>query len=313
MKILVPINDINLVEEYIECGAKEFYLGFYDDDWTKQFGIYGDINRLTGHGKKANQYNIWEIEKLIKRIHQNSGSAYITFNASMYSKEQLTYVEKYLYQLKRYQVDGVIVSCPELVELCVKYDLFCVMSTIAGAYNTDIINFYKNMGAGRVIIPRDVTLKDMREIVTKVSDIEYEVFIMRSGCRYSDSNCLGLHRNELCTLCGSLDGYEEKLYGSSTKHKQNHDLFKNRFHADACGICTIYDFLQMNINACKVVGRKQNVDEVKEDIRLIKQNIDIALQCTSKEEYLQNMIFPGNKDYRCKDGLSCYYPEVRFS
>ena len=312
MKILVPINDIKQVDDYISCGAEEFYLGFYEEEWVKRFGEYGDLNRLTGYGKKANQYNLKEVAALIKMIKDKGGSAFITFNSSMYSKEQLFYIDRYMSQLSKYKVDGVIVSCPELVELCMKHNLFCVMSTIAGAYNTDIIEFYKKMGAGRVIIPRDVMLSDMRQIVSQVSDMEFEVFIMRSGCRYSDSNCLGLHRSELCTLCGSLDGYIEDLDDYNEQYIDNHNLFKNRFHSDTCGICTIYDFLQMNINACKIVGRKQNIEEIKCDIRLIKKNIEIAINCYSKDEYLSKMIFPKNMDYRCREGLSCYYPEVRF-
>ena len=312
MKILVPINDINQVDDYISCGAEEFYLGFYEEGWLKRFGEYGDLNRLTGYGKMANQYDLKEVAVLIKMIKDKGGSAFITFNSSMYSKEQLSYIDRYMSQLSKYKVDGIIVSCPELVELCMKHNLFCVMSTIAGAYNTDIIEFYKKMGAGRVIIPRDVMLSDIRQIVSQVSDMEFEVFIMRSGCRYSDSNCLGLHRSELCTLCGSLDGYIEELGDYNEQYIDNHNLFKNRFHSETCGICTIYDFLKLNINACKVVGRKQNIEEIKSDIRLIKKNIEIALNCSSKEEYLSKMIFPENKDYRCREGLSCYYPEVRF-
>ena len=318
MNILVPINNFDDVKIYLERGANEFYMGFYDNKWQDKFGVYGDLNRLTGYGKQANRYSFSQIISIIPKIKSMGGSLFITFNSSMYSGEQLEFIEEYLIELKKTKVDGVIISCPELIKRCEKNNLFCVMSTIAGSYNTDIIKFYQSLGARRVIIPRDVTLKDMEEITKNIDNMEFEVFIMRSGCRYSDSNCLGLHRSENCTLCGTLDLMHEKIVvekESSEDKKsimENHTLFKDRFHNDACGLCAIYDFLQMGINACKVVGRKQSNDEIKEDIFLIKKNIDIANHSNNKEQYLSNMIFPKNKDYRCDKGLSCYYPEVRF-
>ena len=35
MNILVPINNLENIETYLECGAKEFYIGFYAIDWTQ--------------------------------------------------------------------------------------------------------------------------------------------------------------------------------------------------------------------------------------------------------------------------------------
>ena len=37
MNILVPINNINSVSEYAKYGAKEYYLGFHDEQWREFF------------------------------------------------------------------------------------------------------------------------------------------------------------------------------------------------------------------------------------------------------------------------------------
>ena len=44
MNILVPLNNIEFLKDYINAGAGEFYMGFYDEEWNKNFGNYSDIN-----------------------------------------------------------------------------------------------------------------------------------------------------------------------------------------------------------------------------------------------------------------------------
>ena len=89
----------------------------------------------------------------------------------------------------------------ELVEIAKKYRINAVISTIAGIYNSDIAKFYWKLGVERIILPRDLSVDDIERIVTSVPDVEYEAFMMRNGCTFSDSNCLGLHRSEKSAIC----------------------------------------------------------------------------------------------------------------
>ena len=43
MKILVPLNNAELLQKYIDAGADEFYIGFHDLQWSEKFGKYADI------------------------------------------------------------------------------------------------------------------------------------------------------------------------------------------------------------------------------------------------------------------------------
>lgn len=65
MNVLVPLNNISHIDDYIEAGAKEFYIGFYDEAWWEKFGEYADINRLTGFKKDANPYSFEEDRKSV--------------------------------------------------------------------------------------------------------------------------------------------------------------------------------------------------------------------------------------------------------
>lgn len=71
---------------------------------------------------------------------------------------------------------------------------------------------------------------------------------------------------------------------------------------DTCG---------MNVRTLKIVGRAAKQGEIAKSISIVKTNIAIAEQSSSRKEYLENMIFPSDTK-TCLMGLSCYYPEIRF-
>lgn len=318
MKILVPLNLKEHMKDYIDCGAGEFYLGFYDRKWYEQFGEYADINRLTGFKENANPHSYEEVLELIKTKDRNDPKIFITFNAAMYAEEYLPYIREYMRQLKAAGCDGVIVSCIELVEMAKEEGLYCVISTIAGIYNRDIATFYVKHGADRIILPRDLSVDEIETIVHAVPDTEYEVFMMRNGCAFSDSNCLGLHRNEFDSVCSTLcrSEYEvileEEDFYARHDAEWNHHVFRNEFHNITCGICSIYRFVRLGIAACKIVGRSDEHVNICRDISLIAENIKVAKECSFQEEFLSKMHFPQQRREVCIMGLSCYYPEMRF-
>lgn len=318
MNILVPLNSAEHLDDYMKCGAKEFYIGFYEKEWTQTFGEYADINRLTGFKESANPNNLEQMITVIERIKEKEGIVFVTFNASSYSEKQLEYIRTYFKRLAKTKVDGVIVSCIELVNIAVEEGLTASISTISGIYNSDIGRFYYEHGASRIILPRDLSLEEIGKIKENLPQPEYEVFIMRNGCTFSDSNCLGLHRRELnsfCTcFCGSKSEFLRPIHDFTLRHQMelNHILFNQYYHNMACGICGIYRLLNLGVAACKIVGRSDGWEFVCEDIKVIHENIQLAKECKSEEEYLKRMIFPDNQKEMCKLGLSCYYPEVRF-
>lgn len=319
MKALVPFNNMESFEAYKEAGAGEVYVGFWDQAWHEAFGEYADLNRLTGYKDNANRYSFEEVLSIIEKVKAANIAIYVTFNSSIYSQEQLDFMERYMAPLHDVGVDGIIVSCPELIQIAKNHRLNAIISTIAGIYNMDMAKFYWKLGATRIILPRDLSVVDIRHIVDAVPDVEYEVFLMRNGCSFSDSNCLGLHRSEKSAICSTLANAQDELYFAENDFEArhnielNHLLFESVFHSYACGLCSLYQFVKMGVAAGKIVGRTDEWEEVCEDIRLINENVEIAKKCSSEQEYLENMKFPSRSKIMCKMGMNCYYPETRFS
>lgn len=92
----------------------------------------------------------------------------------------------------------------------------------------------------------------------------------------------------------------------------NDYLYRTSFHIDACAMCALYRLDAIGIKSLKIVGRADDWDSICRDIELTKRNIDIMKNANEEKEYLDKMIFPDNFPRKCREGISCYYPEVRF-
>ena len=316
---MVPINNIEHVKPYVEAGADEFYLGFYDDEWTKCIGCNAEINRMSGFGKHANQYDIEQAMELINEIHKYDKSAFVTMNASSYCDEEMEHIDTFLEKLSKAKPDGIIISTATLISTVKKYNLTPVMSTMAGIYNEDILKCYSDAGVDRVILPRDLTLDEITEIINSNPNIEYELFHMRNGCFFSDSHCLGAHKADRISTCGTVgsDTYKyvcdgEFDFETTRAFDDTHHASCKEWHKFACGLCALYRFNELGIGSLKIVGRADSHASVCKDIALTKRNIEIAREASSEEEYLKKMEFPKPNLSVCAGGLSCYYPEIRF-
>ena len=318
MKILVPLNNSLLLDRYSEAGADEFYMGFYDKRWEQIFGKAADINRMSGFGVLANKNSLEQTLDVIQEIRERHKEVYITLNAAFYSESQIQFIaEYYLPLLKKSGANGIIVSDLNLARACLSLGISTVASTMCSIYNSDIAAFYAEAGITRMILPRDLKLSEIELICAEQRNIDFEVFLMRNGCCFSDGYCLGNHIGG--SVCGYLRhtghrwmsnyiSFEDKNSAETTKY-----LYDNFFHRlTACGLCAIYRFYKMNICSLKIVGRADDCERICEDIKLVKENIHIAEEANDESEYLRNMIFPHNKNILCTYGMNCYYPEVRF-
>jgi len=318
MNILVPLNNHEYINEYIEAGADEFYMGFHDHRWEEEFGEFADINRMSGFRQHANRYSFEEALFFGSKLHEKGKKIYVTLNANCYSMQQLEYMERNYFPLLKDAVDGVIVSDLHEAERAIQAGLNAISSTMCGIYNADIAKIYSDLGVKRIILPRDLSVAEIGEIVAEMPEIEFEVFFMRNGCAFSDAFCLGMHRKECGAICGHLKRSPKIIIGSKIGFHIMHDirfndgLYNNRFHHSACGMCALYRLKENNISSLKIVGRADDESSVLKDIMLTKKNIEIAQSSQNEQEYLERMEFPENFGTECIMGMNCYYPEIRF-
>jgi len=318
MNILVPLNSKEYIDKFIDAGAEEFYMGFDDDDWYTEFGNFSEINRMSGFKKRANRYTLDDVIDIAAYLSTKNAELFLTVNSPRYSEAQLNRIELYLQKVANSKISGIIISCPELLPIANKYGIKSVCSTMSAVYNNDILNYYKKLGVRKIIFPRDITIDEIAKMIQSNPELEYEVFLMRNGCVFSDSNCLCMHRDPYKSLCGMLSHSERKIVSNDTdfirnqEYRVNSMLFHDYYRKLSCAICALYDFVKLGVKSGKIVGRADEQEFVLRDVKLVKRNIEIAQKASCREEFLQKMIFPPYYEQSCNSGYACYYPEIRF-
>lgn len=319
MKILVPVSNKEYVDSYIKAGADELYLGFHDEKWEEKFGPYSDINRMSGFKKIANPYSLSQLLQIITDLKMEQKHVFVTLNANTYSSNQIKYMEKnYFPYFAETKIDGIIFSDINAMIAAKKLGLHPVASTMCSIYNSDIAEIYYRIGVRRMILPRDVSLEEIKSICKKFPDVEFEAFFMRNGCIFSDGYCLGMHREECGATCTytshGRSHYQHNFFSFSDHHDVdvNDYLYRTTFLKTACGMCALYRLNQAGIKSLKIVGRADNHEAICRDIALSKRNIEIMNSSNSEKEYLDKMNFPEGFPQICRMGLCCYYPEIRF-
>lgn len=325
MKILAPLGnpDAPSIARRAQAGADELYFGFHLDAWTEAFGQHRNLNRMSDFGARANALAFQDVGRAIEAIRSHGCTASIALNAPFYEPDQtalLNLICKNLAHLPCGKPDGVIVSSRAVGAIAAKYGLAAAASTMCEACNADIVRAYRDAGFKRIIFPRDTTLEEMGAIVGAFPSMEFEAFIMRDGCMFSDSHCLARHMPAHGALCGALRGCERRMRFAegADDFRTVHDaelldgIYRRFFRSFACGLCALYRMVQMGVSSVKVVGRADEEASLIDDIALVSRNRDIALKAASEADYLKSMVFPRGRRSVCKMGLSCYYPEVRF-
>ena len=309
---LAPLNTWEGVDMLSAVGAEEFYVGFYDPRWQAAFGPYIDANRLSGFGAQANAFTFEQMLAAVQMAKTRGKRVYATFNAAAYGADAGPWIAEYFRQLAWAGADGVILSGPELIDCARDCGLVPVASTMCGVYNRSIARFYKNCGIGRIILPRDLSIAEIASIAKAVPDMQYEVFAMRNGCMYSDAHCLGAHGLACGALCGEMRRAQRRIRTGrdAQEAERTSTLHARSFHQRACGLCALWDFEQMGINAYKVVGRCDELEDIAECTRMLARNIEIARASATRNAYLEAMELPPFAAELCDRRLNCYYPDA---
>ncbi len=151
------------------------------------FGVKGFSMRDLGTNFKPS-----ELKKLMAFLHKNNVKGYLALNTIVFDKE-LKKVESILKKAKQEKVDAVILSDLGVLSLVKKHGLIPFLSTQASTANTLALKEFKKLGIKRVILARELNLKQIAEIKKSVKNIEIECFVHGAMCISVSGRCFLSH------------------------------------------------------------------------------------------------------------------------
>jgi len=311
MNVIVPIKNKDYVDIFANAGADEFYGSCVYEAWERHFGTYTEFNRRGNYGIKANCTEK-EFFEIVSHSANRGLPFYLTMNALRITDEQVDYLFPLLENFHNAGGYGVIISDISLIDAVKKLDLKIVISSCAEVINSTAAAYYRDLGCDRIILPRTMTIEEINSIKKNVPELQYEVFFLNSGCRFTDGNCLCSHKKpmgELCKYCDeNAEGFYERFSHSLTEEKEliENEVYFAGLLQKACAFCSLYDLYSV-ADSIKIVERVADEEKILWQLKLTKHLVKVAEQSTSTRDYLMHMRFPDDSHKRCQKLLNCYY------
>ncbi len=175
IELLSPAGDMNKLKTALYFGADAVYIG------GKSFSLRALAGNFTNE----------EILQAVEFAHSLGKKVYVTVNIFGRNSD-ISAAEEYFKFLESAKVDGAIISDTGLIYTArtVAPNLPINLSTQANTLNYKTVEFWKNFGVKRVILARELSAKEIKEISKKVPDMEIETFIHGAMCISYSGRCL---------------------------------------------------------------------------------------------------------------------------
>jgi len=266
-ELLAPAGDFPSLIAAIEAGADAVYFGLKDFNMRSS----------------AKNFTIKDLDK-IKKLCQNKVKKYLTLNSIIYDNE-LSKLESIIKKVKG-KIDAIICWDLSVINLCKKYKIPFHISTQASVSNSSSAKFYKNLGAERIVLARELNFAQIKKI-TKIIDVE--CFIHGAMCVSISGRCFtsqflcnkSANRGECLQYCRrpylieDEEGHELKL--------ENNRVMSAK---DLCTLPFIEQLKKAGIKAFKIEGRSRPPEYVKTLVSVYRTALDKKL---TKEEIKEKL------------------------
>jgi putative protease len=174
LELIAPAGNLEKMRTALAFGADAVYLGIPD------FSLRVRINEFT---VKQIKEAVLEAKSLKKKV-------YVTINIFAHNKH-LEKLPVYLQILKEFKVDGLIISDPGIMALVKKSwpEARIHLSTQANCTNWSAVQFWYKQGVKRIVLGREVTLEEIKEIHKMCPKMELEYFVHGAMCMAYSGRC----------------------------------------------------------------------------------------------------------------------------
>ena len=238
IELLSPAGDLERLKVTLLYGADAVYLG------GEKYGLRAN----------ATNFTIDEIREGCSFAHRLGKKVYLTLNI-VFHNEDMDGVTDYIGSVVDAGIDAFIVSDPFIISY-IKSNYPNVevhLSTQNSTTNYEAVNFFKNQGVDRVVLARELSKREIKEIIDKTG-IDIEVFIHGAMCTCFSGRCAlsnyvtnrDANRGGCSQVCRfAFETSEEKKFTMATK-----DLNMAKY---------IPDLIDIGVRSLKVEGRMRSI------------------------------------------------------
>lgn len=293
-ELLAPAGDKEKLEFALHYGADAVYVGG------------------TAFSLRANAVNfdIDDIIECVKLTHNLKKKIYLTVNIFAHNRD-IDQIAVFLKDVAKTGVDALIISDPGVFLLAKQFAPGIPIHISTQANNTNWLGceFWKEQGAKRVVLARELSLDETKEINEK-SGIETEIFIHGAMCVSYSGRCLlsnylltrDANQGDCAHPCRwNYRLVEEKRPGNYLPiEEDNHGTYILNTK-DLCLLPHLPEISQTGVSSLKIEGRNKSAYYVANVTRVYREALDVLYSEGDnfyiRERWLEELAKVSHREY----------------
>ncbi len=267
-ELLAPAGSMEALKAAISNGCDAIYLGM------QKFGARA----------YSSNFDMESLKEAVAYAHLRSVKIYITMNTIVFENE-IPEMKAQMDELNAIGVDGIIVQDLAALDYIVEnfIDLEAHCSTQMGIDDLDGTLLFKELGAKRVVLSREVEIEKVKEI-KKAAKIPLEIFVHGALCVSYSGNCL------MSGLIGYRSGNRGRCVGSCRKEyelidKTTDTIIGQNYILSTKDLNTIDNIEDLReIDSLKIEGRMKEPAYVANVVSKYRMALDHKVTEKDKED-----------------------------
>lgn len=287
-EVLAPAGNLEKLKFAVRYGADAVYIG----------------GQSLGLRANADNFSFDEMKEATEFAHAHGSKVFVATNIIAHN-EDLHQVDDFMRNLQRSGIDAIIVADPALIERTKQAapDLELHLSTQASTTNWQTVQFWKEEGVSRVVLAREVSIREIREIKKHV-DIEIEAFVHGAMC---------ISYSGRCVLSNHFTARDSNRGGCSQSCRWQYDMFEElpqdeaeieqigkkalpmfgeqdpqftMSSKDMCMLGFLPDMIDAGVDSFKIEGRMKSIHYVATVTNQYRRAVDAY--CADPDNYKLN-------------------------
>lgn len=271
VELLAPAGDLEKLKIAIMYGANAVFIG------GQRFSLRA----------RASNFTIEDIKEGCRFAHEHNAQVHVTCNILPHEAD-MDGLKEYLHELEDAGVDAIICASPLIITTALKETNMEVhISTQESTLNTKMVNFWESLGVDRVVLGRELSISQIKEIRKNVK-CDLEVFIHGGMCVSYSGRCM---------LSNNMTNRDANRGGCAHSCRWNYDLIVDDekinpegefFQMSSKDLCSIEDFkglMEAKVNSFKIEGRMKSLHYIATVVKTYRMMIDEYEQTGDIKDY----------------------------
>lgn len=292
-ELLSPAKDKETAFAAIDCGADAVYMG------AAAFGA-----------RKNAPNSLADIRDVVNYAHKFRVKVFITLNTILTDSE-LNEAVTLAGELDKIGVDALIVQDMGFLEKIKTIGIPVHISTQADNRDLEKVSFFNNLGVARVVLARELSLKQIKEIHDANPNLELEAFVHGALCVSYSGQCYlsqyiggrSANRGECAQPCRKK--YSVETVDGKIIAKDIYALCLKDFNASN----RLKDMIDAGVYSFKIEGRLKDSNYVKNITAYYRHELDKYSQKSSSGRSIYP--FKPNPEKSFNRGFTDYFLEKR--